>query len=271
MITGDGLLAHHRLRPGAGVPLVLLHGFPLDSRMWLDVVDLLPGEPDVIALDLPGMGESPTGADVAATLGAPDEPSIDVSGDAVAATLRALGVDRAVVAGLSMGGYVVMSLLARHPELVAGAALLDTKAGQDPQAARDNRLRIADELESQHNIEPVLSMRRSLLGQTSREQREDLVERLETWIRDQGPAGVAWCQRAMAPRPDRLDAIAAFDGPLLVIVGEEDELSPLDEAQKMVDAAKDAELVVVPRAGHMTTIEAPEPVASSLAALMRRV
>ena len=76
MITGDGLLAHHRLRSGAGVPLVLLHGFPLDSRMWLDVVDLLPGEPDVIALDLPGMGESPTGPDVAATLGAPDEPSI---------------------------------------------------------------------------------------------------------------------------------------------------------------------------------------------------
>ena len=70
MITGDGLLAHHRLRSGAGVPLVLLHGFPLDSRMWLDVVDLLPGEPDVIALDLPGMGESPTGPDVAATLGA---------------------------------------------------------------------------------------------------------------------------------------------------------------------------------------------------------
>ena len=89
MITGDGLLAHHRLRSGAGVPLVLLHGFPLDSRMWLDVVDLLPGEPDVIALDLPGMGESPTGSDVAATLGAPDEPSIDVSGDAVAATREA--------------------------------------------------------------------------------------------------------------------------------------------------------------------------------------
>lgn len=271
MITGDGLLAHHRLRRGTGVPLVLLHGFPLDSRMWLDVVDLLPGEPDVIALDLPGMGESPTGADVASRLGSPDEPSIDLSGDAVAASLRALGVERAVVAGLSMGGYVVMSLLERHPELVAGAALLDTKAGADPQEARDNRLRIADEVEGDHTVEPVLSMRRSLLGQTSRELRHDLVERLDAWIRDQGPGGVAWCQRAMAPRPDRLAAIAAFEGPVLVVVGDEDELSPVAEAQKMVDAAKDAELVVVPRAGHMTTIEAPEPVATALAGLLRRV
>src|SRR5690606_7151399 len=117
----------------------------------------------------------------------------------------------------------------------------------------------------------VLSMRRSLLGETSRANREDLVERLDTWIRDQGPAGVAWCQRAMAPRPDRLDAIAGFEGPMVVVVGDEDGLSAVAEAQKVVDAAKDAELVVVPRAGHMTTNEAPEPVAAALAALLRRV
>lgn len=271
MITGDGLLAHHQLRPGIGVPLVLLHGFPLDSRMWHDVVDLLPGEPAVIALDLPGMGESPTGADVAAALGAPDEPSIDLSADAVAATLHALGIERAAVAGLSMGGYVVMSLLDRHPGLVAAAALLDTKAGADPQTARDNRLRIADEVESEGSVEAVLSMRRSLLGATNQEQRPDLVARLDGWIRDQGPAGVAWSQRAMAPRPDRLAAIAAFGGPVVVVVGDEDELAPVAEAQRMVEAAADAELVVVPRAGHMTTIEAPEPVAAALAGLLRRV
>lgn len=271
MITGDGLLAHHQLSHGDGVPLVLLHGFPLDSRMWHDVVALLPGEHSVIALDLPGMGESPSGPDVARTLGTDATPSIDVSADAVAATLRALGVERAVVAGLSMGGYVVLALLERHPGLLAGAALLDTKAGADAPAAVENRLRIADEVEANLNVDAVLNMRRALLGETNRELRPDLVERLDGWIRDQGPAGVAWCQRAMAARPDRFAALGAFDGPVAVIVGDQDELSPVGQAQSMVDAARDATLSVVPRAGHMTTIEAPEPVAAALAALVRRV
>ncbi|MGP7959972.1 alpha/beta fold hydrolase [Sanguibacter sp. A247] len=270
MMTGDGLLAHHRLRDGEGTPLVLLHGFPLDSRMWHDVVPLLSGSFPVLALDLPGMGSSPSGHDVAQRLSVEDVPSVDLQADAVADTLAELGIDRAVVAGLSMGGYTLLSLLERHAWLLAGAALLDTKASADTAEARANRLRIADEVESSARVDEVLGMRRSVLGETSRVERLDLVERIDGWIRAQGPAGIAWCQRAMASRPDRHEALRAFEGPVAVIVGDEDELSPVADAQAMVDSAQDAVLTIVPRAGHMTPIEQPEPVAAALAQLVAR-
>lgn len=269
-MTTDGMLALHRLRVGrpGSVPLVLLHGFPLDHRMWLDVTDLLPGDPTVLAPDLPGFGLSPIGEDVAEAFGG-DGPSVEVMADGVAATLRGAGVDRAVVAGLSMGGYVAMALAERHAGLLAGLALLDTRSGADTEAARDNRLRVAEAVLAQDSVEPVLGMRTTLLGATSRATRPDLVEHLETWIGDQGPRGVAWAQRAMAARPDRTEVLGEVGCPALVVVGEEDELAPVDLARAMAEALA-CEVVVVPGAGHMTPIENPEPVAAALSALLQR-
>jgi pimeloyl-ACP methyl ester carboxylesterase len=272
-MTTDGMLALHTLRRGipGSLPLVLLHAFPVDHRMWWDVTDLLPGERTVLAPDLPGFGTSPSGPDLAATLGHdPAAPSVDVMGDAVAATLRAAGIEKAVIAGLSMGGYVAMSMLERHPDLVAGLGLLDTKSRQDDEAARERRLEIARRVLAEQRVEAVYGMRTSVLGATNRVSRPDLVERVLAWIRDQGPAAVAWAQEAMAARPDRTALLAAYAGPSLVVVGEEDELSPVDVAKEMAQTLPDSELVIVPRAGHMTSIESPQPVASGLSRLLRR-
>ncbi|MCV2394071.1 alpha/beta hydrolase [Actinotalea sp. M2MS4P-6] len=270
-MTTDGMLALHTLRRGGSgtPPLVLLHGFPLDHRMWLDVLDLLTGDPTVLAPDLPGFGVSPIGEDVAEHVGGTG-PSVDVMADAVAAALRAAGVERAVVGGLSMGGYVAMALAERHPDLIAGLALLDTKSGADPEPARANRLRIADAVLADDSVDAVLPMRTTLLGATSRQTRTDLVEHLETWIADQGASGVAWAQRAMAARPDRTDVLRGVGVPAVVVVGEQDDLSPVDQAELMAEALPDATLVVVPSAGHMTPIENPEPVAAALSALLAR-
>jgi len=274
-MTTDGLLALHTYRAGAAgvLPLVLLHGFPFDHRMWDDVVDLLPGSRAVLAPDLPGVGASPAGPDVAAALGAPAAPSLDTAADAVAAALRAAGIPRAVVAGLSMGGYVALALVERHPELVAGLALLDTKSTADDDAARANRLRIAAAVLAEGDVDAVVGMGEVLLGATSRADRRDLVERLTAWIRDQGPAGVAWSQQAMAARGDRTAVLATFDRPALVLVGAQDEITPLAAAQHLAGALAAAalvELVVVPRAGHMSAVENPEPVAAALDALALR-
>ena len=271
-MTTDGMPVVHTVRRGAPgrLPLVLLHGFPLDHRMWLDVVDLLAGDPTVLAVDLPGFGSSPSGPDVAAALGAGAEPSLDVAADGVAAALRDRGVDRAVVAGLSLGGYVAMALVERHPDLVAGLGLVDTKSTADAPEARERRLQVARTVTAEMRVDAVLGMRTALLGATNRVARPDLSERIERWIRDQGPAAVAWVQEAMAARPDRTAALAGFDGPAVVVVGEEDEIAPLAEAQHMVDALADAPLVVVPGAGHMTSNESPEPVASALQSLLAR-
>lgn len=271
----DGQLQVHHYRPGTtGTPIVLLHGFPLDRRMWDDVVDIVPGERPLVAVELPGFGSSPRGEDVAESLGLDRAPSLETAAAGVVEALRAHGIGRAVIAGLSMGGYVAMAVLEIAPELVAGLALVDTKSTADGVEAIANRHRIADAVEDSERIDEVLGLRTSLLGATSREARPGLAARLESWIRDQGPQGVAWAQRAMAARPDRTDVLRRFAGPSVVVVGEEDELTPVEAAQQMVDALSvrgTSELVVAPRAGHMTTIEAPETVATALSQLVQKV
>lgn len=248
----------HQVRPGTGLPLVLLHAFPLDSRMWADVAPRVDGP--VLAVDLPGMG--------AAQGVALPEPALEASADAVAAVLAEAGHHRAVVAGLSMGGYVALALAERHPSLVAGLGLLDTKATDDTEDARANRLRVAEVVESAGTVDEVLPMATALLGEASRE-RPELVARLEALIGAQPPAGVAWSQRAMAARPDRTAVLTGYRGPALVLVGEEDRPTPVAEAQGMA-AALGVEAVVVPGAGHLTAVEAPGPVAAALGDLLGR-
>ncbi|WP_265521923.1 alpha/beta fold hydrolase [Oerskovia flava] len=249
------------LQEGHGVPLLLLHGFPLDHRMWSDVVAHLPSGTTVLAVDLPGAGASPLGGEPA---------SLEASADAVATTVRAAGVHRAVVAGLSMGGYVALALAERHPELVTGLGLVDTKSTADTDEARANRLRIAARVDSDQTVDAVLGMPGVLLGETSKHERGGLTARLEEWIRVQRPGGVAWSQRAMAARPDRTAVLTGFTGPVAVVVGEEDALTPPAEAEHMAAAAGTV-VVQVPGSGHMSAIEAPADVAAALADLHDRV
>ncbi|ROS78450.1 alpha/beta fold hydrolase [Cellulomonas sp. PhB143] len=256
----DGL-AVHTLRDGHGLPLVLLHAFPVDHRMWRPVAEVMPGRFGVLAVDLFGFGASPDG---------PRTPSLEASADAVARAVRAAGSDRAVVAGLSMGGYVALALAERHPGLVAGLGLVDTKSHADPSEARLNRERIAHQVENERSTDAVMGMVASLLGRTSAERRHELTPRLESWIRAQRPSAVAWAQRAMARRPDRTGVLEGFPGPVTVVVGEEDVLSPVAEAEHMVVAHRSADLRIVPGAGHLSAVEAPDDVAAALADLVAR-
>lgn len=252
----------HELRPGSGTPLVLLHAFPVDSRMWGDVAALLPSGGPVLAVDLPGMG---------AARGADDSggPSLEAAADAVAAAVGAAGHARAVVAGLSMGGYVALALVERHPALVAGLGLLDTKAVADPPDAQANRLRVADAVTAAGTVDEVLPMAGTLLGATTRGRGPEVERRVAGWIAEQEPSGVAWSQRAMAARPDRSHLLAGYRGPALVLVGAEDGPTPPAVAQPMADALG-VTPVVVPGAGHLTAVEAPSAVAGALGDLARR-
>lgn len=243
---------------GDGVPIVLLHGFPLDHRMWDDVARLLPPGHPVHAVDLAGTPGHATDL---------PEPSLEASADQVAEVLRGVGVTSAVIAGLSMGGYVALALLQRHPELVAGLALVDTKSTADAPEARANRLRIAAEAESTGSVDPVRPMATSLLGETTRTARPEVADQVAAWIDQQEPAGIAWSQRAMAARPDRSDVLRAFTGPVVVVVGDEDTVTPVAAAEHLVSTAEGARLVVVPQSGHLSSVEQPAAVAEAIAEL----
>jgi pimeloyl-ACP methyl ester carboxylesterase len=248
---------------GSGPPVVLLHAFPLSSAMWLAQREALSDAFRVITPDLRGFGGSPLGD---------DEPSLDAAADDVARLLDARGLDRVVLGGLSMGGYVTMAFLRRHAERVAAVVLADTKAGADPPAARDNRERIAAavtaEPESTVLVDEVLP---TLVGPTSTRDRPMVVGRLKAFVQAAPPAAVAWAQRAMAARPDSFETLGAVSVPALVVVGEEDGLAPVAEAEAMTAAMPGARLEVLAGAGHLSAVEVPDDFNSVVRAFLSRL
>jgi pimeloyl-ACP methyl ester carboxylesterase len=208
----------------------------------------------VITPDLRGFGGSPPGGDPASLA----RPSLDIAADDVVRSLDRLELDRVVLGGVSMGGYVAMALLRRHPERVRALLLVDTKASADPEPAAANRLRIAGAVEAAGSSESLLDeVFPKLLGETSVLKRPEVVDAVRDQVRQAPPRSVAWAQRAMAVRGDSFDTLRGARIPALVVMGEEDQFAVLDDAQAMVDALPEGRLVVLPGAGHLAPLEDP--------------
>lgn len=243
------------------IPLVLLHAFPLDATMYAEVASSFDGP--LLTPDLAGFGREPL---------ATDEPSLDVYADHVAHALDAASHDRVVLGGTSMGGYTAMAFCRRYPERVAGLALIDTKATADTAEAAAGRRAMAQAMVDGATTDPLVeNVLPKLLGSTTVSTRPDVTERVRGWVQDADPPAAAWAQRAMASRPDSLDTLRGMHVPTLVVVGEEDVLSPPADAGVMAAALSDCELVLIPKAGHLTPVEAPAEVAAALQGLMQRV
>ncbi|MER5350757.1 alpha/beta hydrolase [Kitasatospora sp. NPDC002551] len=249
---------------GTGTPLVLLHAFPLNAAMWSAQLRELPGRAGdrarVIAPDQRGFGGTGLG---------PEEPALETVADDLARLLDTAGIDRAVLGGISMGGYVAMAFAERHPDRLAGLLLANTKATADPEAARANRERIASAVLARDSVRLLLDERMAN-GQLGPES-QHLADRVREMIAAAPPAAVAWAQRAMAARPERLDVLAGLRVPAAVVAGADDALMPLDEAERMVRALPDAELTVLPGVGHLSAIEAPEAFDAVVLRLLERV
>jgi pimeloyl-ACP methyl ester carboxylesterase len=245
---------------GTGPPLVLLHAFPLSSAMWLAQRESLAPLCRVLTPDQRGFGGSPLGD---------DEPSLDACADDLAALLDRLDVDRVVLGGLSMGGYVAMAFLRRHGDRVRGLVLAGTKAQADPEPARANRLAVAAQVE-RDPASPVLleQLLPALVGQTTEQSRPLVLGRVRALVQAAPAPAVAWAQRAMAARPDSFQTLRSCGVPALVVVGDEDRLSPAADARAMVDALPAGRLVVLPAAGHLSAVETPESFSDAVAGLL---
>ncbi|MGW4113768.1 alpha/beta fold hydrolase [Actinosynnema sp. NPDC004786] len=231
--------------------VVLLHALAATPAMWSEV----DAGPSALAPDLYRLG-----------VGA---PSLDTVADGLARLLDAAAVDRAVLAGCSLGGYVAMAFLRRRPDRVSALALLGTRAAADDEGTAARRLgfaaRVTDPVAG-----PALTAATTplLLGRTHRER---LVGRVGAMARAVAPEDVAWAQRAIAARAASYDVLAAFDRPAVVLVGEEDELVSPDDARAVAAALPRGRLEVVPAAGHLLPVEAPEVVTKVLAELAEEV
>ena len=232
-------------------PLVLLHAFPLDHRMWAGVG--IPEHVELITPDQRGFGDAPIGA---------DEPDLArVAADVIAR----LDGRPALVGGCSMGSYVAMAVLRAAPELVAGLVLVSSRATADTEAARANREAMASRIEAEGSDFVADAMLPALLGAETHERRPDVVETVRTLVSEQDGAAIAWAQRAMGARPDSSELLRATDVPTLIVRGEQDALIPVEEADALAALMPKAEAVVLAGAGHLPPVEAPEEFAGTLA------
>lgn len=246
---------------GDGPALLFIHGFPLDRTIWKHQVATLAGWRR-IAPDLRGMGTSDAPQ---------DGYSMAAYADDLAALLDRLRVDRAVVAGLSMGGYVAFELIRRHKHRVAGLILCDTKADPDSDAGkqgRDDMIALAQARGAEAVADRMLP---KLLGRSTHQSQPQLVAQVREMIAKSPVPGIVGALRAMRDRPDSTPLLPSIDVPTLVVAGQEDELMPANAARAMTQAIPEAMMTVIPGAGHVPCLEAPTATSRVLAEFLEAV
>ena len=247
---------------GDGPPLLFVHGFPLDHAMWRDQLAEFAAEYRVIAPDLRGFGSSEVG-DVAVTM--------EQFADDLAAALDALGVTEPVtLIGLSMGGYVAWQFLRKYRRRLRAMVLCDTRAAADSPDAAENRLKVAETVLADGTEALARAMVPKLFGKQTIRARPAVVDAVRNVILQANPQGVAAAQRAMAARPDATSMLGAIDVPTLVVVGEDDVISPLEEMRRIAEAIPGSRLVVIPDAGHMSPLENPAAFNAALREFLQR-
>ena len=233
---------------GPGPVVVLLHGFPLDRRMW----DLQRAEVGsvyrVITPDLRGHGETAVPDGVYA---------IDTMADDVIDTLDALNLtDPVVLGGHSMGGYVALSIALRHPDRLRGLVLINTRAGADGESTARGREDLARAVERDGTAGPVVeAMLPKLFSPVGYARNPQAVETIRAQMARTDPRAVANTLRGMATRPDRTGDLGRIGVPTLVLAGADDQMIPIDESRSIAEGIPGARLIVIPDSGHMAPIE----------------
>jgi pimeloyl-ACP methyl ester carboxylesterase len=244
--------------------LVLAHAFPLAGSMWEQQFKAVPAGWRLITPDLRGFGGSTMDHE-------PESPSMDEYAGDIVDLLKELGIASAVVGGCSMGGYVMFALARKAPQIISGLVLADTRANADTLEGRANRKSLLAVLEREGASGVAREMMPKLIGKTSSEERPEIESNIRRLIKQQSAPAIRGAVLRMMDRPNSFPTLETLKVPALVIVGEEDTLTPVDESRKMVDALPTAELVVVPRAGHLANLEAPDAFNSALAAFLSRL
>lgn len=250
--VGQGTLRY--LDAGRGWPVVLLHGFPLSADMWRPQLENVPDGWRFIAPDLRGFGPAAM---------APVQ-SMDDLADGVVAFLDAMHIEKATIGGLSMGGYVIFAVMRRAPERAVRLILADTRATADSEQGRAGRTKMLDTLRTRGVSAVADEMMPKLLGETTRRKAPEVEELVRKLIAVNTAEGLAGAVTAMRDRPDSTSLLSSISVPTLILVGEEDALTPPADAEAMRSNLARAHLVKIPGAGHLSNLEASEDFSAAL-------
>ncbi|MCZ2341018.1 MAG: alpha/beta hydrolase [Bacteroidales bacterium] len=247
---------------GRGTPVVLLHAFPQSHEMWIPQITALSDQYRIIAPDLPGFGGSSL----------PQEGwTVESAADRIADFLSGIGLTEPVVlGGLSMGGYVALAFARRHPDRLRGLILADTRAEADSPEAHANREAAITLAEAQGTAAVFAGMRPHALGATTHQHRPAVVAEATRIAQAQPAPAVVAAIRALRDRPDASSCLPGLTIPALVIVGDEDTLTPPDVARGLADRLPMAQLVVLPGAGHLSNLETPELFNAAIRSFLER-
>jgi pimeloyl-ACP methyl ester carboxylesterase len=240
---------------GEGDPLVLLHAFPLNGRMFESQMRVFSGSHRVVAPDYPGFGRSPR---------TPAQPDVHYYAEGVRGLLDRLHLESVILGGVSMGGYVAFECMRLFPERVSALVLANTRPEPDSEEMRETRnetaLRVAQE---GVGVLVELQMERLLTPYTLQND-EELVENVRAMIFENSPDGVVAALGAMRERPDSRPLLGEIGVPTLVVGGEEDGIATPKVVGAMAAKIPGARHVTIPRTGHLSNLEAPEKFSATL-------
>jgi 3-oxoadipate enol-lactonase len=262
-IVQAGDVALQVVMRGQGMPILLVHGFPLEHSMWDAQIAGLSRRWRVIAPDLPGFGGSQARGGVA---------TMEQMADDLLALLDALEISEPVVlCGLSMGGYIAFQFWRKHASRLRGLVLCDTRAAADAPEAAQARLKVAEQV-LRAGVEGVVdAMMPKLFAPSSLEKHAEAIGVQRQKMLSAAPQGVAAALQGMAARPDVRGDLPRIALPTLVVVGQHDAIATVEEMRAMAQAIPGAKFVVIPGSGHMAPLENPAAFRAAIEPFLTRV
>ena len=240
---------------GAGQPIVLIHGYPLDHTIWDPQREYLSQDYFVLAPDLRGHGKSES---------SPGPYTMDLLARDVHALIDHLHLEPVVLGGLSMGGYVALAFMRLFPQRVRALILADTRAEADTAEAKSRREQQAQTVLRNGTGEVVDQMVPKMFTEKTVREDPKLVERVRRMMESTSPTGIAGALLGMAQRTDSTPFLDSIRVPTLILVGSQDSITTVEHARKMASGIPDSQLVVVPDAAHLTTLERPREVNAAI-------
>ena len=241
---------------GSGKPFIFVHGYPLDHTIWLPLVPELEKHARLILPDLRGHGQSPAPVGVY---------SMELLAADLLALMDEMGLEKAVIAGHSVGGYIALHFTRDYPERLAGLVLVASHCFSDPPERKQIRLDTAEKVERTGKTDFIAE---SMLPNLTPD--KVLQEKLRLIIEKAKPAGVAGILRGMAQRNDTCEVLSNLNVPTVIIAGELDKHLSIEKAQQMADMMKKPWLEIIPGAGHMPMMEVPQKVSQILLSLLQQ-
>jgi 3-oxoadipate enol-lactonase len=240
-----------RTKPGAQkLPILFLHAFPLNSSMWYSLGESFSEERNCVAVDFRGFGR--TAATGPITVG-------DFAED-VCDTMDSLGLKQAILCGCSMGGYVAFEMWRRSPERIAAMVLMDTRADTDTDAARTKRTQMVERLQKEGAGFLPDFVADNMLSPDTRAKDPGYVSWIKGLVNHSAAENIVEAVKLLAKRPDSRPTLKTITVPTLVLVGEHDAITPFEAAQVIKEGIPNAELAIIPSAGHLSPLEQPHQV-----------